>query len=218
MKKIVLLLFACCFFTHCSNDMDNDVQNDSEYLLITPGNCFPEAKDKYVYPNIPAMASEDEKHQLRQIPDKLLKSLSTYALIQSLIDKPSLQMEYMLSSNSSPVGTSYKIYSNHNSVSELEKRDDKIEALTTYYEAICFDCLQSIEFTYFFSIQMTALEVLFTRDAILGSLNSAQKKQTVALLLDKYKQKKNVQYTRRITRSDGCDHGRRSISANIGII
>jgi hypothetical protein len=163
----------------------------TEEITVHPGNCFPDIKDKYVYPEIPATASVNEREQLSQLPDKVLKSLSTYALIQSLTDRPSLFMKYLLSSNISHIGTSYIIHAGHNSVAEFETRADRVESLMAYYGFIGFDCFQSLDEIgqSTFSIRLTVVEALFTRDKVLQSLNSAQKKQIVALLLEKYNQK-----------------------------
>jgi len=193
--KFLFVFVISCVLTQCSNDMNDDSQTGvpAEDITVRTGNCFPDIKDKYVYPEITVAASEDEQERLNQPPADLLKSLSTYALLQSLTDKPSLYMKYMLSSNSSPIGTSYKIYAFHNSVPEFETRKDRVEALTAYYESIGFECFQSLSPDLFgqgaFSIQLTVIEALFTRDKILETLTSAQKKQIVALLLEKYKQK-----------------------------
>jgi hypothetical protein len=102
-------------------------------------------------------------------------------------------MDYFLSSNASPVGTCNRmIFSQHNSVTEFEKRKNRIESLISYYDAISFDCYSSPDDTQAkmnFPIQRCVLEIWFTRDAILRSLDKAQKKQVVSLLLQKYKQK-----------------------------
>jgi hypothetical protein len=135
-------------------------------------------------------ASSEERIKLSQLPVSELKLISTVALIQSLLEKPSLSLDFWVSSNSSPIGTCYKIYSTHNSVPEFDNRKDRVEALISYYDAVCFDCLSSFDIIDrgHFSVQLIVLEVLFTRDNILQQLNTKQRKQVVALLLKKYKQ------------------------------
>jgi hypothetical protein len=189
--SIVLL----AVLTQCSGNMD---VNTLGTLVITPGKCLPDAEDKYVYPVVPGMeewasASPEEKARLSQLPVEKLKSISTVALIQSLLERPLLTLDYWASDNSSPIGTCYAIYSTHNSVSEFENRKDRVEALISYYDAVCFDCLPSLDVNAGeqFSVQLTVLEILFTKEKILRQLNTKQRKQAVARLLDKYKQKLN---------------------------
>jgi hypothetical protein len=164
-------------------------------LLITPRNCLPDVMDKYVYPVVPGTeewnaASEEEKEMLCQLPEDRIKTLSTYALIRSLMDKP-LLWNYYLSSNASPVVSCDRfIFSRHNSVPEFEKRNNRVQALLSYYAAVCFDCYESLDTgeRINFNIQLCVLEVWFVRDAILHSMNTVQKKQAVSLLLQKYEQ------------------------------
>jgi hypothetical protein len=186
-----------------SFDSDTRDKNIPEGLIITPGKCLPDAKDRYEYPVRPGMQewdnlSYEEKNKLSQIPDETLKTLSTYALIQGLMEKPLLELNVLLSSDTSPIRTFYRSFSSINAVSELENRQDIVEALTGYYEAVSFDCslthisnalpLRPNSFT----TQLEVLEILFTRDKILRQMNSVQKKHAVSLLLDKYKQETKI--------------------------
>lgn len=197
MNKIVFFAGMALWatLTQCGNNMEtgSDTDNDKwrEYLSINPDRCLPDAKDRYVYPVLPGTdewlaSSSEEKAMFKQLPGDMLKSLSTYALIQSLLERPLLDLDYHLSSNSSPIGASYRIYSSHNSVAELEKRKDGFDALTNYYKAVCFDCLPSLK-DGSLSIRLTVLKVLFTRKKILQLLTTAKKQQIVSLLLEKYR-------------------------------
>jgi hypothetical protein len=197
MNKIVFFagVALLAMLTQCGNNMDGDNNMDSdewrEYLAVNPARCLPDAKDRYVYPVLPGTdewnaSSSEEKVMLQQIPEDRLKSLSTYALIQGLLERPLLALDYLFSSNSSPIGTCYRIYSSHNSVAEMEERDDRFEALINYYKAVCFDCLTSLKENSI-TFQLTALEVLFTREKILQPLTTTQKQQIVSLLLEKYR-------------------------------
>ncbi|MDR0698479.1 MAG: hypothetical protein LBG28_04570 [Tannerella sp.] len=173
--------------------MDENAQGT---LIVTIGKCLPDAADKYVYPVVPGMAewtsvSPDEKDRLSRLPEKKLKELSTFALIQSLLEMPLLSLNYWASSNSSPLGTCDVIFSMHNSIPEFENRKNSMEALIAYFEATCLDCLPSLDVhaATQLSIQLTVLEMLFTRKKILQPLDAVQKKRVVALMLDQYKQK-----------------------------
>jgi hypothetical protein len=174
--------------------MDGDLLDS---LIITSGKCLPDASDRYVYPIVPGMqewnnASFEGRNRLSQLPDKKVKSLSTFALIQSLLEKPQLSLDFMVSSHSSPVVTCYnRIYSSHNSVPELEKRSNTYEALIAYYESICWDCSITAGFDVL-PFQLTVLEILFTREQILQPMDVDQKKHVVALLLENYKQESEI--------------------------
>jgi hypothetical protein len=197
MKKLVILSIVLIGgLVQCTGNIDDNRQS---ILVVLPGECLPNAEDKYVYPVVPGMeewnsASSEERAKLSQLSVAELKSISTVALIQSLLEKPSLSLAFWASSNSSPIGTCYKIYSTHNSVPEFENRKDRVEALISYYDAVCFDCFPSLDIIDrgHFSVQLTVLEILFTREKILQQLNTKQKKQVVALLLNKYELKKGT--------------------------
>lgn len=189
-----LIVFMSGLFVRCATgEMSSDPIAES-------GHCLPDVADRYEYPVVPgttqwASASDDEKLALVQMPDEKLESLSSHALIQSLLDKPLLAMSYMLSSNSSPIGTCNRfIFSGQNSVAEFEKRKNRVDALLSYYEAVGCDCYNAMDETdrRTFSIQLCVLDVWFTRDAILRSLDEKQKQQVVALLLQKYRQRLDV--------------------------
>ncbi|MDR1336885.1 MAG: hypothetical protein LBK22_08660 [Tannerella sp.] len=169
-----------------------------EGLTVMPGECLPDVEDRYVYPAIPGTeawnsASEEEKEKLCQLPEERIKTGSSYALICGLLDSPRL-WDCLLSSHSSPVVTCDRaIFSKHNSVPEFEKRKDRVQALITYYAAVGRDCYESLDVNaqMNFSIQLHVLEVWFIRDAILHSMDAAQKKQAVALLLQKHERKQS---------------------------
>jgi hypothetical protein len=170
-----------------------------EELTVMPGECLPNVEDEYVYSIVPGTeewdsASEEEKNSLSQLPDDRIKTLSSYALIRSLLDRPRLSLAYGLSNNSSPVVTCDRfIFSKHNSVPEFEERKDRVNALISYYAAVSCDCYESpdVEAQMTFDIQLRVLEVWFIRDAILHSMNSVQKRQVVTLLLQKHEQKQS---------------------------
>jgi hypothetical protein len=162
-------------------------------LIITQGECLPDVEDRYVYPAIQGTeewysASLEEREELSQLPGDKLKTLSSYALIRSLMDRPGLSWSFSISSSLSPVVTcDGYIFSRHNSVPEFETREDRAEALISYYAAVSLTCYGQMDF----DAQLKALEVWFIRDAILHAMNGAQRKQAVTLLLQKHKKKQS---------------------------
>jgi hypothetical protein len=125
------------------------------------------------------------------LPDDVLKNISTFGLIRSILDIPSLYFYFMLSSNSSPIGTGYSIFSHYNAVVELGNRENSGDALLAYYQSVCYDCLKTMDDSeqLEFSIQLMALEVLFTKSEILKQFDLGKKQKLVSLILEKYQQK-----------------------------
>jgi hypothetical protein len=197
MNKFVFYLFIliCCTLIRCANH-DSGINSS---LIITPGDCLPDVEDKYVYPvhrgteEWASASAREREEKLSQLPEDKLKTLSTYALIRSLLDYP-LLWNYYLSSHSSPVVSCDRfIFSQHNSVPEFEKRKNRIEALLSYYAALNLDCYEAPDAKrqMDFVIQVCVLEVWFIRDAVLHSMNDTQKKQAVSLLLQKHRQRQS---------------------------
>lgn len=203
-KWIVLLLLVFC---GCANDKlniensNNKIKSEDYRLSISPGACFPEVSDKYVYPVVPGMEewqqleSIDDAYKLCQLPDNVLKSISTPGLIDALIHAPLFTSFYMLSSNSSALKWC-GYYDLFNSAKELFLRKDAGDALVAYYNLTCFDCLESLtgkesdmpaevyqSETYH---RMMGLEILFTRQEILDKIESVKKREAVTALLTNY--------------------------------
>ncbi|MDR1499663.1 MAG: hypothetical protein LBI58_01635 [Tannerellaceae bacterium] len=188
MNKIIFcgLVFICGLMAQCTgSDMANGL--GTEGLILNPGQCLPDVGDRYIYP----VATGEETLEL-PTADKV-KSLSTYALICSVLDHPQLWYVYA-SSDSSPVASFDRfVFSIHNSVPEFEKREDRIQALLSYYSAVSHDCYNSLDTweQMTFSAQLSVLELWFIRDGILLSMSSGQKKQAVSLLLHKHQQRED---------------------------
>ena len=149
---IVTVISLSCLFCQCTKHAGSREENifPTGEMIITEGDCFPDVADKYVYP---IKYGTDEWYMLFpdaekfikewQLPDDVLKSISTLGLICSFIDVPYLIMEgYQYSSDSSPLRTSYRIYSQFNSVQELLIRKDAAKALISYYAATKLDCYE----------------------------------------------------------------------------
>jgi hypothetical protein len=182
MKNHVTIIFCrltvvCCLLVQCTKG-----------TILTPGQCLPDVKDRYIYgSDIPPDTKE------WRLPEGKVEVLSTYALISSVLDYPRL-WDYYASSHSSPVVSCENfIFSRLNSVSEFEKRKDRIQALMSYYAAVGVDCYESLstEEQMTFDIQMKVLEVWFLRDEILLYMNATQKRRAVSLILQKHRQRQD---------------------------
>lgn len=150
MNKIIVILTVislACLFCQCDKNVKYSDKNDipTEELIITEGSCFPDVADKYVYP---IKYKSDEWYQLLrdgeilkacQLPDNVLKSISTLGLIRSFIDVPNSFRQQHLYSNRMPYIPLGEIYS-YNSSKELLTRKDAVKSLIAYYAVITLDC------------------------------------------------------------------------------
>jgi hypothetical protein len=191
-KLFIITLFVLCVFCQCNN---NAGEKNSEEG-ISSGSFFPAVDDRYVYPVIPGtdawtnLGGTENVYKVSQLPDNVLNSISTLGLIRSILDIPGLAGFYSASSNSSPIGAFYRIFAHYNSICELEKRKDSGNMLISFYHTINMDGLKSLNVgeRIHLSVQHTALEVLFTKSAILQQFDLEQKKQLINSLLSRYNQ------------------------------
>ena len=207
LKNIKWIILVLLVFCRCANDMpivENDtsvVKNDPPIVdsednpAIFSGACFPEVSDKYVYPVVPGMKewqqlkSMDDAYQLCQLPDDILKSISTQGLIDALIRTPLFTGLDLISSNSSVLKW-YAHYDQLNSARELFQREDAGAALVAYYKLVDCDCLVNLSGvgTYLEYERMMGLEILFTKQEILATMGHDKKKEAVTALLANYEQ------------------------------
>ncbi|MDR2126332.1 MAG: hypothetical protein LBP63_05850 [Prevotellaceae bacterium] len=200
--KFTITLSVVCIFCQCSNNSEEKNIENGINILSASELFLPIIDDSYIYPVVPGtdawenLGSIEDIYEVSQLPDRVLKSISTLGLIRSILDIPGLDGFYLASSNSSPIGTLYRIFAHYNSVSELEKRKDSGNALISFYNAVNIDGLNSssVGERMLLSIQHTALEILFTKPAILQQFDLRQKKQLITSLLARHNQIAQVQY------------------------
>ena len=200
---ILLLVLAICGCSKDKKEKEHEINWEPceyEFTISSPplGACFPEVCDKYDYPIVPGMKEWDESRYLYfcQLPDKVMKSISTQGLIDALIHAPRFGTFYYFSS-SSPTYRWYGIYSELNSATELFQRKDAANALLEYYKLACFDCIETLigkeswmteHYVVHINLCMMGLSFLFTKQEILDKMNYIQKKEAIAALLTNYEQ------------------------------
>jgi hypothetical protein len=192
---LILLLFCRC--------ADSELPGEGT-LFVSPGACFPEVSDKYTYPVLPGSDEwqpADDVFTLVQLPDDVLKTISTLGLIDALVNAPLFSGFASLSSTSSPVETWHRHYDRFNSARELFRRKDAGDALVVYYKSVCFDCLES------FSGEerdrkrnrmletISGLSLLFTKQEILDQIGHQKKRELVTDFLFKLKQMPDMRHT-----------------------
>jgi len=205
-NKLIILLLVLTISGCSKNNREPEPEVNWEpcesELIISPpsaGVCFPEVCDKYVYPIVPGMKEWDELRYLDfcQLPDKVLKSISTHGLIDALIHTPRFGTFYYFSSSSSPTDRWHGIYSELNSATELFQRKDAANALLEYYKLACFDCIETLvgkeswmagHYAVHINLRMMGLAFLFTKQEIVDKMDHAQKKETIAAILMHYGQ------------------------------
>ena len=211
---IILLLLIFC---QCEKNkkVETECERIVYELALSPGACFPEVSDKYVYPIVPGMAEwQGDVYSFCQLPDNVLKCISTPGLIDALVHAPLFYSWYNLSSDASALKW-HAHYKKFNSAEEFFQREDAGDALVAYYTLICLD-LDCIDTSYNkneikkpfelyeleISYRMMGLECLFTRHEaiymgpngmvsipypqILDKMSHAKKKEAVIAILTNY--------------------------------
>ena len=196
-NKWIILFFL--FFCQCAND--KMIVDENEFnLTISPGACFPEISDKYIYSDskedwIEANQVIDGTLTLCQLPDDVLKSISTPGLIDALIHAPLFTTTHLHTNLSALQWFRSEIYPKFNSASELLKRKDAGEALVAYYKLACLDCIEPLTGVDSFShccpgisiqTRFNGLEYLFTIQEILDKMKHRKKQEAVAAILVNY--------------------------------
>jgi len=195
------------------NPIERELEEGCKYeLTMIPGSCFPEVCDKYVYhlPSVEELAEanrilpEGSIANLRvdggtlkfsQLPDTILKIISTPGLIDALIHAP---LFVTISNNLTNLTTLQWwpfVYYSLNSGRELLQRKDAADALVAYYQLVCLDCFKTLIgvepwvqskisfYELYLSRRIDGLECLFTKQEILTQMGHEQKQEAVAALL-----------------------------------
>jgi hypothetical protein len=189
---IILSLFIIC---QCSKDVVNQdilIEEDHNWgLILHDGACFPDVSDKYVYPIVPGMEEwnnlgcfETPVEIFCQLPDSILKTISTSGLIDALIYAP-MFTGFTVISNEVSVLKWHSQYGQFNSAEELFKRENAGDALVAYYKLVNLNRIKSQYAEY---ERLMGLEALFTKQQILDKMSHDKKKQAVAVLLTNYEQ------------------------------
>jgi hypothetical protein len=177
--KTAKLLILCCpllflfLFCRCAGD---SLPAGDDYL--------PGVADAWVYPKDVKNTTEEARRAAYQLPADVLKSISTAGLIRSFLGYPALWATYCASSNSSPIGNSYLIYAQCNSIEELDRRPDRAEALWTYYKKIDIRRFEADDIPIEAPYQLITLQALFTREKILSEYDRKARREIVSLLLE----------------------------------
>jgi hypothetical protein len=169
-------------------------------LQVLSGACLPEVSDRYTYPVMSGTKewqTSDDAYQLVQLPDKVLKTISTLGLIDALVNAPLFSGSFLFSS-STPVDTWHRHYGRFNCATELFKRKDAGDALVMYYKSVCFDCFKSSAIDENFRPALmletiSGLGYLFTKQEILDKIGHQKKQELVANFLLKLKQMPDIQ-------------------------
>jgi len=153
---------------------------------------FPKVKDSYKYPIVPGMKewqqlkSTDDAYKLCQLPDDIIKSISTQGLIDALIHAPLFTGFYHLSSILSALKW-HGHYESFNSAKELFLREDAGNALVAYYKLVRLNCIPASWVINEDNERLMGLECLFTKQQILDKMGHTQKKEAVVALLSNYR-------------------------------
>lgn len=161
-------------------------------------NCksLPDASDKYNYPIKPGTAewnsihSTDSLFLVSQIPDTILKRISTDGLAQSCIENPLRLFQFAFSSR---IQGRDELFKRLNCFQELIKRPDGAAKLFERYrlmEPCCIEGMNDAE-KGDYSLLFYYTEILLTNDSVTNQLNITAKKSLVAIVIMKDILKKN---------------------------
>ena len=211
---LVLLFFSACKGLTDIEEPEDDT--DAEYLAkwhSMLAGCLPEVEDRYLYPAVPGSvawanaAKEGEQYsyagifRAMQLPDDVLKNISTPGLLRSISELPYTTVT-VSGQWSWTVAFHNFIYPRYNSVQEFINRKDAVETLFQYYDAIKFDCvkpLKEVELMEDYDESMYEMRIrgrfyfaifavpgFFTFPKILDQLDYADRQKAVAIMLSKY--------------------------------
>lgn len=160
MITIGLIIFSAC-------DKQSTKENDTDQRQSA------ERNDAYIFPIRPGtdqwkkIVSSDEQLEACQIPESILKDISTKGLVETVINYP-LLMHYKV--YSTPEGGIEAVITQFNGFSELQGRDDSSIALLNLYKEINpsrSEELTSAEKCYE-AYQIEFIETLLSRDIIIS--------------------------------------------------
>lgn len=156
---------------------------------------YSKPEDTYLYPirpgtsewrNLPA----EDHLKACQIPDSIVRNISTEGLIQSWIDFP-LNIE-IIDASTLQKGIEF-FMRNFSGLKVLIGRKNAGEKLTERYKAMNPACVIKFKDDVSkggYTLIFTYIEMLLGQDTILGHLTIYQKKQLISIALNKYKIKK----------------------------
>ena len=183
MKSLFTLIFIGAIMISCSK---------SEVSVSCDG--FPVPSDAYYYPikqGTPAwsaLLTSADRLRACQIPDNIVKTMSTDALIQSWLDYP-LRAESLVN-----LGQFIYYYTNSSGLIELRKRNDVLDRGLARYKMMEPACVTNFSDTgiskWDFILSFTYLELVLSQDIWINSASLPTKKLLVAEALKKYNDKK----------------------------
>jgi len=131
------------------------------------------------------LETHDEMIKVCRIPNDTLKRLTTAALLETSLSYP-LMMDFLASNNiKSGFDNTYKAF---NGYQELMNRPDFASTLIRYYQSLDIarvNTIPTLADKGYYSNKVCVVELFFGTSGFVNSLGAANRKQLVALLLDK---------------------------------
>lgn len=196
MKKTKLLIrrFLCfiaggVFLYACSDKtLETDLMEDASTRAIEE-----QPVNKY-YSVLPetaewkALESGDEMFQVSQLPENMLKELSTEELVDACMQFP-LAYDYLLA-NDERYATSFAIQ-NFNGLKELSKRKDCISELLNTYRNMTYSEESTKESGIFrvFAFSLGYIELILTDPSFIDKMSEEELQSLRAIALDRYQEK-----------------------------
>lgn len=168
-------------------------------LLFCGISCFSQEKTQWTYPVVPGseawfnFSSHQEKVDVCQIPEDILRTIDTQQLVQLCLDYPLLADIYAFNKMSDGVNA---FYSNFNGIRELVKRKDAIDKLSALYQSrmeeqdrILNNSVIPLVEKGKYKFKLSAIEIFLGCPQMQLRLSEKLKKEVLTLLMKGYEKK-----------------------------
>jgi len=192
MKKQIFLVVIIVLIISCTKESIKSENLNLQGQEV----CVPfHFQDTYKFPIIPGseewklLNSLDKKVNACQIPDDILSTICTHALIETLLNYP-LLLDY--GAFSSYQSGFKRIKSENNGFDELYRRDDLFDAMIERYNFLSFDCKADIYPPFIvgkaapLGIAIQTYELFLFQDELIDNISDDEKNLLFKLVYEKH--------------------------------
>lgn len=168
-------------------------------MLFYCFSCFSQEKIQWTYPIVPGteawynLSNHQEKVNVCQIPEDILRTLGTQQLVELCLDYPLLMDIYAFNKMSAGFDA---FYSNFNGIRELVKRKDAVEKLSALYlsrmeeqKSILNNSVIPLIAKGEYKFNMSTIEIFMGCPQMQSNLSEKQQKEVLSLLMKGYEKK-----------------------------
>ncbi|MDO5430208.1 hypothetical protein [Parabacteroides sp.] len=169
------------------------------FVLMWGIHCYAQKDVHWTYPVLPGtdvwanLTNYQEKVNVCQIPEDLLRTINTPCLIQLCLNYPLLLDIYSFNQMSQGFEA---FYSNFNGIRELVSRDDAVDELIAFYKreqeqqiSILNNSVVPLEKKGNYIFQISAIEMFLGCPQLQANQSAPKQKEVMKILLDGYEKK-----------------------------